>query len=189
MSDEDFMAAMDGVTPFKQDTVALAKKVDNLNEDSLERRKLRAEQDVVDEAGLTSTAMTMLLPHDVVGYKKPGVQEGVFKKLRLGKYAIDGRLDLHHFTVEEARREIAGFVAESLKYELRCVLVLPGKGGRDKSGVAILKSHVAAWLEELETVLAYHTAQPFHGGSGAFYVLLQKSEEAKQRNREAHGLR
>lgn len=189
MADEnDFMAAMGDVTPIKQDTVKLAKD-DGLNDESLQRRKLKAEQEDIDENSLTASVMNMLMPHDIVGYKKAGVQEGVFKKLRLGKYAIDGRLDLHHFTVDEARQEIASFITESLQYELRCVLVLPGKGGRDESGLSILKSYVAAWLEELEAVLAYHSAQPFHGGAGAFYVLLRKSEEAKQRNREAHGLR
>ena len=34
-------------------------------------------------------------PNDIVSYKRPGVQEGVFRKLRLGKYSIEGRLDLH----------------------------------------------------------------------------------------------
>jgi DNA-nicking Smr family endonuclease len=175
------------VTPIEHDSVRLSKQ-DNLNDDSRKRRQLSAEQKAVDENSLSSSAINMLMPHDIVGYKKPGVQEGVFKKLRLGKYAIDGRLDLHHFTVDQARQEIFSFIQQCLQYELRCVLVMPGKGGRDKSGVSVLKSHVASWLEELAPVLAYHSAQPFHGGGGAFYVLLQKSEEAKQKNREAHGL-
>ena len=187
MKDEEFLSAMGDVTRIKQDTVKLAKNVD-LNEESIQRRKLQAEQDTIEENSLSSTALTWLKPHDIVGYKKPGVQEGVFKKLRLGKYAIDGRLDLHNFTVDEARQEISQFIAESLVYELRCVLVLPGKGGRDESGISVLKSHVAVWLEELDAVLAYHSAQNFHGGAGAFYVLLRKSDEAKQRNRELHGL-
>ena len=187
MNDDDFMAAMGDVKPLKQDSVML-KKPDDLNDESLQRRKLLAEYEAIKEDALSSVAMNMLAPHDIVGFKKPGVQHAVFKKLRLGKYAIDGRLDLHRYTIDEARREVSAFISESLQNELRCVLVLPGKGGRDESGVAVLKSQVACWLEEIPVVLAYHSAQPFHGGAGAFYVLLQKSEAAKQRNREAHGL-
>jgi hypothetical protein len=33
-------------------------------------------------------------------------------------------------------------------------------------------------------VQAFHSAQPQHGGTGAVYVLLRKSEEKKQENRE-----
>jgi hypothetical protein len=33
-------------------------------------------------------------------------------------------------------------------------------------------------------VQAFHSAQPRHGGTGAVYVLLRKSERQKQLNRE-----
>ena len=32
-------------------------------------------------------------------YKKDGVQDGVFRKLRLGKYPITAKLDLHRRTL------------------------------------------------------------------------------------------
>ena len=38
--------------------------------------------------------------------------------------------------------------------------------------------------EELEIVQAFHSAQPQHGGTGAAYVLIRKSEEQKRENRE-----
>ena len=47
----------------------------------------------------------------------------------------------------------------------------------------ILKSFVNKWLPELPAVLAYHTAQRHHGGSGATYVLLKKSADKKHENR------
>ena len=40
------------------------------------------------------------------------------------------------------------------------------------------------WLRELDVVQAFNSAQPQHGGTGAVYVLLRKSEEKKRENRE-----
>ena len=39
----------------------------------------------------------------VLEFKRPGIQNGVYRKLRLGHYDIEARLDLHRFTVAEAR--------------------------------------------------------------------------------------
>jgi len=199
MSDDDFFSAMSDVKPLKQDTVRLRKKSD-LSADMAKLRRDKAEKEAEKDAGLTrKTIDNLLAPHDIVGYKSPGVQDGVYKKLRLGRYEIDGRLDLHRHTLEQASAALAQFIQECLRYELRCVLVMPGKGGRGSNvdlegnhiaeGKSVLKSYTAFWLEEIDEVIAYHSAQPFHGGAGAFYVLLKKSESAKQRNRERHGLR
>ena len=49
---------------------------------------------------------------------------------------------------------------------------------------AQLKGCVNHWLRELDPVQAFHSAQPHHGGTGAVYVLLRKSEAAKQATRE-----
>ena len=51
---------------------------------------------------------------------------------------------------------------------------------------ALLKSHVSAWLPQLPAVMAMHSAERRHGGSGALYVLLRKSERKKAENRERH---
>lgn len=124
-----------------------------------------------------------------MSFKRSGVQEGVFKKLRLGKYSVDARLDLHRHTIEEARKALYDFIQECMDYDLRTLMVLHGKGDRDPERKAVIKSHTVYWLEDMEAVMAFHSAQPQHGGSGAVYVLLRKSDKAKQRNRERHGLR
>ena len=108
---------------------------------------------------------------------------GVFLQ---GRYEIQSRLDLHRMTVEVARREIFEFVVESQQLGLRSVLLIHGKGSSnvEKKRSSILKGCVDHWLRELEIVQAYHSAQPQHGGTGAVYVLLRKSEEKKRENRE-----
>jgi DNA-nicking Smr family endonuclease len=127
-------------------------------------------------------------PFEIIAYKRDGVQHGVFKKLKKGRYDIDAKLDLHKLTVAKAREEVFGFIAEAVKYDLRMVMILHGKGDRNPEDPALLKSYTAKWLTELPDVLAYHSAQQRDGGTGAVYVLLKKSERLKRQNRERLGL-
>lgn len=122
----------------------------------------------------------------VLDFKRPGVQNGVFRRLRQGRYESEARLDLHRLTVAAARRELFGFIEESHLLGLRTVLVIHGKGqGRaERERSSILKGCADRWLRELDIVQAFHSAQPQHGGTGAVYVLLRKSEEKKRENRE-----
>ncbi|WP_204264868.1 Smr/MutS family protein, partial [Escherichia coli] len=53
----------------------------------------------------------------------------------------------------------------------------------------IIRSYLARWLPELPEVQAFCAALPHHGGSGACYVALRKSEQAKQENWELHAKR
>ncbi len=118
-------------------------------------------------------------PLDYLAYVRPGVQHGVFKNLRLGKYPIQSTLDLHGETVESARQIIKRFIADSRQSGVRCALITHGKGER-RPNPAVLKSCVNHWLRQFPEVLAFHSANKRHGGLGATYVLLKKSEEARQ---------
>ena len=51
-------------------------------------------------------------PNDYLAFARPGVQHGVYKNLRQGKYDIQSRLDLHRHTVEQARTALYGFVVD-----------------------------------------------------------------------------
>ncbi len=125
-------------------------------------------------------------PWYVLAFKRPGIQNGVYRKLKQGRYPADARLDLHRMTVRQARGELFDFVEECLERGLRSVLMVHGKGERKPKDqrLSVLKGAVDQWLRELEAVQAFHSAQPRHGGTGAVYVLLRKSEAKKQENRE-----
>ncbi|MGP9834047.1 DNA endonuclease SmrA [Marinobacter sp. NSM] len=155
----------------------------------LERQKAAVEKPVRDLNPLTSDMVELLTAHDVLSWMRPGIQHGVFRKLRLGQYPIEARLDLHRMTVEEARREVFAFINDCVRYGLRSVIILHGKGERNPDGIAQLKSYLAKWLPELDSVLAFHSAQKHHGGTGAAYVMVRKSDRDKQNNRELHGRR
>ena len=117
--------------------------------------------------------------------RAPGLDRRSALRLKRGKIEIDGRIDLHGMTQEQARSVLTGFVISGHRHDRRCLLVITGKGrrpARDDTDVwsaepGILRQRVPRWLEEpplVGCVLAYSPAQPEHGGSGALYVLLKR---------------
>src|SRR5690606_11422431 len=51
------------------------------------------------------------------------------ERLRRGDIAVEARLDLHGLTQEPAHRALDAFLAAAIAADLRCVLVITGKGG------------------------------------------------------------
>ena len=186
--DEDlFRAAVTGVAPLKVPSKPAKPRAEPTLSQRTRRENAEADkQPSIDPNYLTLGEVKQLAPHELVSWKKDGVQEGVFKKLRLGQYPLEGRLDLHRKTVKEARVELFDFVRMALAKGWRCVLVNHGRGERSPTPARI-KSYTIAWLAQIPEVLAYHHPERRHGGAGAVYVLLRKSAEKREENRERHG--
>ncbi|PIE41885.1 MAG: DNA endonuclease SmrA [Gammaproteobacteria bacterium] len=188
MSEDDFdlfKQEMSGVKPIKQKKVANTQKSEGPTDAQLARRESAVREESLDNNQLTTEYIDMLGPHDLLEYKRPGVQDGVYRKLRLGKYDIEAVLDLHRKSMEEARIEVFEFINACMSHSLRTVMILHGKGERSNPP-ALLKSCVNKWLPELNAVMAFHSAQKRHGGTGAVYVLLRKSDFEKTQNRIKH---
>jgi len=172
---EHFFQSMADVTPIKTD-----KRV-SLNKESVSAETLRARRDSATsentqaEDRLSGDYVGKVEPNAVLAFQRPGIQHGVFRNLRLGKYNIEASLDLHRHTIDEARVALFTFIKDCQQYDVRCALITHGKGEGRKDG-ALLKSCVDHWLPQLEQVLAYHTAQNFHGAGGATYVLLKRKK-------------
>ena len=188
--DSFFRSAMADVTPLQRESrvsrESRARRA-GLRDPSLSERRAAAVREAQpDRNTLGSEGITPLDPWYVLSFKRPGVQNGVFRKLRQGRYEALARLDMHRMSVEQARREVFDFIRECYSLGLRSVMLVHGKGD-SRVGLenkAILKGCVDHWLRELEVVQAFHSAQPQHGGTGAVYVLLKKSEEKKRETRE-----
>ena len=151
-----------------------------------ERRRAAVEAPVADRNILDEEGIAPLDPWYVLEFKRPGVQNGVFRKLKQGRYEPEARLDMHRMTARRARRELFGFIEESFQLGLRSVLIVHGKGESkpERERSSVLKGCTDHWLRQLDIVQAFHSAQLRHGGTGAVYVLLRKSEERKRENRE-----
>ena len=141
-----------------------------------------------DDNFLTTGFVEFVHSQEVLSFKRSGIQNGVFQTLQRGGYRIDATLDLHLMTVEDARVEVFAFIRDCIRYEVRTALINHGKGTRSKDSRAMIKSYLARWLPQFKEIMAFHSAQGFHGGTGAVYLLLRKSEKAKDRVRERLGL-
>jgi DNA-nicking Smr family endonuclease len=185
MQDDDLFASeMSGVTPLKREPRERLVKTESV--DVGQRRKAATQSVPRSDNHLADDGVPPLDAWYVLEFKRPGIQNGVYRKLRLGHYDIEARLDLHRFTVAEARTEIWSFFKEARRLGLRTLLITHGKGfgNKEKSGSGVLKGYVNRWLRDVGDVQAFHSAQPQHGGTGAVYVLLRKSEDKKRENRE-----
>jgi DNA-nicking Smr family endonuclease len=123
-------------------------------------------------------AVTLQLAPAALG-PRGGIDKRTDEKVRRGRAAIDGRIDLHGLTQSEAHDALIGFVRRSHAQGRRLLLVITGKGGMPR-GEGVLRSAVPRWLHESpvrDLVLAVHQAQPQHGGGGAYYVYLRRRRE------------
>ncbi len=109
-----------------------------------------------------------------------GIDRNTQERFRKGEMDMDGRLDLHGFTRDEARAKVADFVAMHYGRGSRFLLIITGKGTFRKEGDArggVLRDSFPDWLSEPDIrpyILAFDGAKAKHGGSGAFYVLLRR---------------
>ena len=142
-------------------------------------RHKHAQEDMIVDANFLDplTSIVDIEPPEIISHCRAGVQHGVFKKMRLGKYDLQARLDLHRYSVEQARSAVWKFIGDCRQKGARCALIIHGKG---KLKPAVLKSCINHWLRQLHDVLAFHTAQKHHGGAGATYILIKKGLHSRE---------
>jgi len=115
----------------------------------------RLRQREADERSVMESLLSELSENDFLetgehlAWTRPGVQRSVLRKLKSGKYSVQGELDLHGLIVEEARTELSGFLSAA-RIERR---------------------------QRSKHVLAFCSARTSDGGTGAVYVLLRRPEE------------
>ncbi|MDY6991788.1 MAG: Smr/MutS family protein [Pseudomonadota bacterium] len=166
---ELFRQAMQGVKPLKCDTVPLEfprplplPKQRYLDE-ALVRQDMLSEQ--FDTAELeTGEELTFL---------RSGLQRRVLFKLRRGHFSVRAELDLHGMIVREAREAVGQFLYYCRHHQVRCARIIHGKGYGSWHKQPILKTKLNHWLRQRDEVLAFCSARPVDGGTGAIYVLLK----------------
>ncbi|MGC9404098.1 DNA endonuclease SmrA [Vibrio genomosp. F10] len=179
-----FQEMMGDVKPLTHDTAELKHKHSvSIAQQAKQQAAIWLTED--DPEYLSIDYAPLLKPEDLIQFKRDGVQHGVYKKLRLGKYPIQAKLDLHKKTLKEAREEVVKFLKQCLLWDIRTVLIVHGKGAHSNPP-ALMKSHLASWVTQIRDVQCAHSALQFHGGTGAIYLMLRKSDDKKTENRERH---
>lgn len=122
---------------------------------------------------LSSHYTEVVGPETILSYSISSLPKKRLLQLKRGEIRPEGRLDLHGNTIVQAQDKLCQFITHQCEIHHRCVLIIHGKGS--PTGEApVLKNHVNHWLKQLPQILAFHSALPRDGGSGALYVLLYK---------------
>jgi DNA-nicking Smr family endonuclease len=169
---ELFRHAMRGVQPLKRPLRApLARRSPRAR-----AKFARAERAAVLQESLTGGAdLYEVQPGDELLFRRAGVPETVLRRLRRGSYRIESEIDLHGLTVGQATAQLNDFLREARAHQLRCVRVIHGKGLRSGTRGPVLKNTVNALLRRSGPVLAFASARPVAGGTGATLVLLARA--------------
>ena len=185
-----FHSEMGGVTPLKSDNridnkVRLKKNTplaspqsnqipinSSLNSDFTDSGFTNKLSDMFADADMSSDAALDECP-EILSFARSGLQHNILKKLRQGKNPVEHSLDLHGLTVQQARTELITFLNECESANIRHAIIVHGKGF-GSNGKPVIKPMINRWLPQVESVLAFHSAQPKDGGSGAVYILLKK---------------
>ena len=112
-----------------------------------------------------------------------GLDTGLVRKLRQGKFARQAALDLHGMKADEAKPELEQFLNRATQAGIRCVLVIHGRGKNSPGQFPILKDRMKQWLTRgrlAKMVLAFSTARTHDGGPGAMYILLRRKRGQKK---------
>ncbi len=113
----------------------------------------------------------------------PNMDKKNFQRLVRGKLEIDGRLDLHGMTQEQAKITLRSKLMQAHERGKRLILVITGKGKQrtdefNRQIIGVLRQNVPVWLRQAplsSIVLEVTSAQQRHGGEGAFYVYLRRN--------------
>lgn len=105
------------------------------------------------------------------------LDEPTLEKLSKGRLPIEGRVDLHGLTQQEAYSLLLSFLHRAHAGGIRYVLVITGKGSSSGSD-GVLRRSVPAWLSTpafRHLVSSHDHASRHHGGSGALYIRLRRT--------------
>ncbi|MFT7144861.1 MAG: DNA-nicking Smr family endonuclease [Alphaproteobacteria bacterium] len=198
--DADWAAEIEDVEPLKKDETYRihtdAYEVEDFNEDEETVKEAYPHEarpnaflDKVPQAHLPSSDEPFIKKERLVNLfsaVRASISPDVFSKLKKGFTPYEAKLDLHGLKEDEAWGYLNDFLVKAYSASLRCVLIVHGKGkGYGQDGqMGIIKANICGWLENSSAVLAYHTAQAKHGGSGAVYVLIRKNRQNEIINEE-----
>ena len=166
-----FREAVAGARPLKQDR----RPPHRPKPKPIAQQRRRDEQEVMQSLLSDDYDPAEVETSEELAYVRPGVQLTVWRKLRRGQYAIEAELDLHGLTVPQARERVHRFLRACQAEGKRCVRIIHGKGKGAEGKLPVLKGKVNGWLRQKDEVLAFTSARPQHGGTGAVYVLLRRT--------------
>lgn len=180
LSDEQLLAqAMKGVKPLQLEATAPTQVAKKLDDNTLLRRAAAEGAKEMTQEAISDT-VALLNPvssEAILSFRKIGIQQGVFKKLKDGHLPWRAAVDLHGCTVEQAREAVLQIIFDAQQEGITVIKIVHGKGYSQGSQGSLLKTCVNGWLQQHRAVLAFHSATAKDGGNGALFVLLKKQQQ------------
>jgi len=107
----------------------------------------------------------------------------IVRKLRRGKFSVQGYCDLHGLTTKDAFEWCEEFMVRSIAANRSCIAIIHGRGLSSPKG-PVLKKMVEEWLTKgrwRRHVIAYSSAPSWDGVPCVTYVLLRQKPAPKKR--------
>lgn len=148
---------------------------------STPRPEPRAHMLEADEAAVPRELLDLAFDPAVmeIGEELSHLREGyppkLLRQLKRGQFSVQDEIDLHQMNAAAAQASIAAFLAEARQHGLRCVRIVHGKGLRSKAAGPVLKVLTDRLLRRRDDVVAFASARPAQGGTGAVVVLLRNA--------------
>ena len=134
---------------------------------------LRDEAKVRDELLTHAIDPGLVEGGDEISYLKAGQPSRLLTRLRRGQFSVRAEIDLHEMSRAVAREAIREFLDDCRRERELCVRIVHGKGLRSKANGPVLKQLTDSLLRHRDDVLAFTSARPAQGGTGAVIVLLR----------------
>ena len=125
-------------------------------------------------------------PNSDIGHKE--LDHRTRERLRRGQVDIEGRIDLHGMSQNQAYDALLRFIPSAHAHGKRCLLIVTGKGHQRHGDTSllnrtpgVLRQKTPQWLSDpplAKYVLDVQNAKPKDGGEGALYVLLRRRRDA-----------
>ncbi|MBX3688098.1 Smr/MutS family protein [Dokdonella sp.] len=110
-----------------------------------------------------------------ISHLKLGQPARLLQQLRRGRFSVQAEIDLHEMSVAVARSAISQFLDDCRRHHELCVRIVHGKGLRSSARGPVIKQLTDSLLRRRADVLAFTSARPAQGGTGAVIVLLQRA--------------
>lgn len=182
-----FAKATHGVSRLvSEDKAPLPKLAKTSWDDNIVARRAAAEgaADITHEAlSDTNALLNPVASEAILSFRRIGIQQSVFKKLKDGQLMWKAAVDLHGCTVDQARLALLTLIHDAQEEGITLVKIVHGKGFGLTPQSGLLKTCVNGWLQQHRAVMAFHSAPPKDGGNGAVLVLLKKQNKSTDNNK------
>lgn len=160
----EFRSSVQGTKPLPQTKLALKPKP---------KAKPKLKKEIITDELSDFGTEADVSGEATISFARPGLQHKVIRKLKQGQWPIEAELDLHGMSSTQAKTALLQFMNYCKHHHYRFVSIIHGKSKHVAANHPILKNKLNQWLRQLNNVLAFHSAKPKHGGTGAVYVLLR----------------